>query len=399
MHRKVFSLNTQRFADRPTTITVSLGLVGTIAILIAGGWNGMSVSLAALFLATSLLAAKYASSKAKANASLARADHLKAQQQFGACVAPVWSGHIENSRVQMESAVSALVVRFAAIVDHIGDAVDAASCATDSIDGYGGHSDDKGGSSLVSVFADSEKELGAVVASQKAALLGMSDMLAKVRDLDRFISELRDMAADVGQIAAQANLLSLNAAIEAARAGDKGLGFAVVAREFRELSLQSGDTGRRISDKVAVISAAISSTCLAAEASVAQEGGSTEASEKSIESVLSAFRTIIAALLGSSSLLKDESFRVKADVGDALVQLQFQDRVNQILTHLQSNIELMPVFLQQYRQDCLNQEAMPPPDAAALLDELQKSYAMHEQHAVHAGGKASQARAMEVTYF
>jgi len=62
------------------------------------------------------------------------------------------------------------------------------------------------------------------------------------------------MAAEVANIAGQTNLLALNAAIEAARAGESGRGFAVVAGEVRNLSSLSSNTGKKMSDKVQVIS-------------------------------------------------------------------------------------------------------------------------------------------------
>ena len=64
------------------------------------------------------------------------------------------------------------------------------------------------------------------------------------------IREIQDMATTINGIAAQTNLLSMNAAIEAAHAGDSGKGFAVVAEEIRKLADSAGNSAKTITQTI-----------------------------------------------------------------------------------------------------------------------------------------------------
>ena len=369
----------------------ALGLAGSIAVVACGGLSWSSVLAAAILGAAGIgIGVRLAASQNKFRQSIEA--YIDGRQQFGEKLAPVWAGHIDSSITQMESAVSSLVERFSGIVDKLDQAVRASSAATESVEGR--HD------GLVAVFAASEKELGSVVASLKTAMASKAVMLQKVQDLERYIAELKEMAGEVASVAAQTNLLALNASIEASRAGEMGRGFAVVAKEVRMLSSLSGETGRRINEKVGGISAAIVATCQAAEESMRQEQASMAASENVIESVLGGFRSVTDALVRSSSLLKDESIGIKSEVGEALVQLQFQDRVSQIMSHVKHNIGSLPDFLQQNRRQFKEAGALQPLDPAALLTELEKTYAMEEERALH-GGKQQTAKQeeSEITFF
>jgi methyl-accepting chemotaxis protein len=102
----------------------------------------------------------------------------------------------------------------------------------------------------------------------------------KVQELDEKGKQIGHIVQSIESIAGQTNLLALNAAIEAARAGEHGRGFAVVADEVRKLAEQAANATQEIASLISAVTETVAHTVEAIE------GASTEVIECTAKSAL-----------------------------------------------------------------------------------------------------------------
>ena len=288
-------------------------------------------------------------------------------------ILPTWSQQIELARTQSESAIGDLSARFAGIVQRLGQTTDSSM-----------------GGGLLPVLEVSRQDLDHILTALARLMDSKRAMLDQVSRLADVTGELEKMAASVGRIAGQTNLLALNAAIEAARAGEVGRGFAVVADAVRELANESASAGKQIAEKVQLATSTIDGTLSAADLGAQADEQTLEQARGSVGRILERFRDITADLSMATETLRQENQGIQAEVSDALVSLQFQDRVGQMLGHVRNDMDRLGSFLAQGDRHL---------DARAWLAELARTYTTVEQHAAHGGQIGSTPAESEITFF
>ena len=222
----------------------------------------------------------------------------------------------------------------------------------------------------------------------------VSQVVAEARALESLVQLIRD-------IAAQTNLLALNAAIEAARAGEAGRGFAVVADEVRKLSQESDKAVTRINQGIQAVATTIEEQF--------SDALSTQQVDKE-RAILKVFSEQMAELSRSYEEATENVKNVLATVQecstelssmfmDTLASVQFQDVTRQQLEHVGAALRRLDshaVMLAERLRAFEN----PQMDFTPLSEHLSAmfdQYVMSQQRDTHlrtlSGGSASNARA------
>ncbi len=116
-----------------------------------------------------------------------------------------------------------------------------------------------------SVNKEATSSMAEVMKSSELSVEAVNDITSQIRDTNEAVSRIVECIQVITDISSQTNLLSLNASIEAARAGDAGRGFAVVAEEIRTLADSCAKSAEEIRDIVNAVTAISGKTVASAK--------------------------------------------------------------------------------------------------------------------------------------
>jgi len=195
----------------------------------------------------------------------------------------------------------------------------------------------------------------------------------EIDELLAFTIKLESMAQDVRDIADQTNLLALNAAIESARVGELGRGFAVVADEVRSLANRSGKIAEAIINNVVQINDRFNRMEKKSQASVSIENDLIEAAGTHIQEVITQHNETHRQRDEAAAHLASLSSDISSNIETALVSMQFQDRVSQVLGHVRGNLTTLSQML----------DDLPGLDVDSLLDKMAAEYTTTSEREIH----------------
>ena len=109
---------------------------------------------------------------------------------------------------------------------------------------------DSGTTSSLKMAEEVSHSLTKAVEAFRNIQLAVQDNSEKLSELTKFTKQVREIAEQIKGIAFQSNILSMNASVEATRAGNHGLGFGVIAQEIHLLSGRSEDATSQITQLI-----------------------------------------------------------------------------------------------------------------------------------------------------
>lgn len=295
-------------------------------------------------------------------------------------------GELDRVKVLLKNAIDELIVRFSEMNTHIQAQRD---LALTIISNMAVSNQDTEGVSFAEFVQDTSKTMEAFVDNTVNTSKIAMGLVETMETIDKEVNAILSILGEIESIAKQTNLLALNAAIEAARAGEAGRGFAVVADEVRALSQRTNQFSHEIRGHMDGVHSSLAIAHKSIYSVASLDMNFALQSKLRVQSTMTKIGDINQTMASTAQQIDQHAGQVSVGVNAAVTALQFQDVTSQLIAHAQKRmlgvenmVSQLSNNVKQHGQlsEGLNQARISLREQAIIQQEAQRSHPVKHEN-------------------